>query len=561
MSKSPQPTAPRATETESDGFALAVARLSIDKPLRNARLQQVQQHLINNRFLQAERELKDFLARQPDDADALSLMARAQVRQGRPLEALPFLDRCLAAAPGFASARYNRAHLNFQWARQDAALADLDQLLTDEPGNPVFMEMQAQVLETVGRSEEALAIWEQLARAHPRRAESWIRYGHALRALGHPERCIEAYRAAIAAQPTSGRAYWALADLRTFRFDDNDIEAMRAQLKRRDMTPHDHSALQYALGKALEDRGAYEQSFHHYDQGALALRQQIQYDASTLTRGVDDNIRVFTPAFFAQRAEAGCMAPDPIFVLSRPRSGSTLVEQMLSSHSAIEGVGELPFIRNLAKRLGKGRDKEYATGYLQALQELDAASIRALGEEYLASVAPMRKLGRPFFVDKMPANAYFVGLIRTILPRARIIDVRRHPAGCCLSIFKSFTRSGVLRLSELGLFYRDYVRLMAHFDRSQPGLVHRVIYEELVDHPRAVLEAVLGYLGLPFEEGCLRFHDNQRRVVTPSSEQVRRPISRAAVDHWRHYEPWLGPLLESLGSVAEQYPVVPADLQ
>ncbi|MFO1339480.1 MAG: sulfotransferase [Burkholderiaceae bacterium] len=562
MKKSqPTPTAAASNTPPADAFSLAQARLGAERPLRNARLQQIHQTLQNNRLLQAERELNDHLARAPRDADALSLMARAQLRQGRRTEALAFLDRCLDELPGFAAARFQRAQLRFQLGRHDPALADLAALLDKDPANPLFLETRANLLETVGRDDEALAIWQRLAEAHPRRTESWLRYGHALRAMGRQADCIAAYRRAIDTRPGCGAAYWSLADLRTVRFDDADLAAMQAQLKRADLPPDDRTALQYALGKAFDDQGDHARSFAHYEQGAAGLRQRIQYDPDTLSRGVDEHMALLTEAFFRERDGAGCQSAEPIFVVSRPRSGSTLVEQMLASHPAIEGIAELPYIRAIALRLGQSDDRAYGTTYLKGLARLEPAALRALGEEYLASVAPHRRQGRPHFIDKMPANFYHLGLIRLILPRARIVDVRRHPAACCLSIFQSYTRKGVLRLPELGRFYRDYVRLMAHMDRVQPGAVHRVVYEQLVRDPEGELRALLAHLGLPFDEACLRFHETQRKLLTPSSEQVRRPIFGDAVDKWRRYEPWLGPLLDSLGPVATQYPAVPDELR
>lgn len=561
MKNPPQAPAHATTTAPADAFASAQARLAAERPLRHARLQPTLQNLQNNRLLQAERELKDFLARSPRDADALALMARAQVRLGRQADAVACLDRCLAEAPGFAAARFQRAQLHFQRGRHGEALADLAALLDRDPGNPVFLEARANWLESLGRDDEALAIWQQLAEAHPRRTESWLRFGHALRALGRQEACIAAYRRAIDTRPGCGSAYWSLADLRTVPLGEADIAAMQAQLQRTDLSPDDRTAMQYALGKAFDDRGDPARSFAHYDLGAMGLRQRIQYDPDTLSRGVDEHIALLSEAFFAERAAAGCPSSEPIFVVSRPRSGSTLVEQMLASHPAIEGIAELPYIRAMALRLGRSDDRAYGTSYLKGLARLEPAALRALGEEYLASVAAHRRQGRPHFIDKMPANFYHLGLIRLILPKARIVEVRRHPAACCLSIFQSYTRKGVLRLPELGRFYRDYVRLMAHMDRVQPGAVHRVVYEELVRDPQAELRRLLAHLGLPFDDACLRFHETRRKVLTPSSEQVRRPVYADAVDRWRRYEPWLGPLLDSLGTACTSYPAVPDDLR
>jgi hypothetical protein len=270
---------------------------------------------------------------------------------------------------------------------------------------------------------------------------------------------------------------------------------------------------------------------------------------------------LFTPQFFAARAGWGCSAPDPIFVVGLPRSGSTLVEQILASHSQVEGTQELPDIITLARRLG-GRARKASEGrYPEALAELTSADLRSLGEEYLARAAPHRKRGAPFFIDKMPNNWAHLGLIRLILPNAKIVDARRHPLGCGFSAFKQHFARGqgfTYDLTDIGRYYADYVDLMAHFDAAQPGCVHRVIYEAMVADPEAETRALLAACGLPFEDACLRFYENDRAVRTASSEQVRRPIFTEAAEHWRNYDAWLGPLKAALGPVLAAYPEAPA---
>ena len=551
----------RAKPAPTDSFALAAQRLEGQRPLRSARLQQIAGHIAGGRLDIAQMELKEHLARRPDDADAISLMARAQVRLGRRREADTLLARCLELAPDFDAARFNHAHLLFQLNKPDAALGQLDRLLQRDPGNPLYRQLKANILETTGENEKSVAICEQLAAENPDRAESWISYGHALRALGIQEKSAGAYRRAIECQPSSGLAWWSLANMKSVRFGETDIDAMLEQLKRSDIPSEDRLHLQFALGKAYEDAGAYERAFEQYAKANATMRLRIHYDPDTLTAGVAANKKLFTPEFLRSRSGTGCAAPDPIFVLGRPRSGSTLVEQILSSHSSIEGTAELPYITALAARLEGREGLAYATGYLKELAGLDASTLQALGEEYLSDTRAYRKLGRPFFIDKKPANFQHVGLIHLILPNAKIIDVRRHPAACSLSLIKHHSSAGHPRLAELGRLYRDYVELMAHFDCVLPGRVHRVIYEDMVADPESEVRRLLGYLGLPFEESCLRFYETRRTVLTPSSEQVRRPISGEAVDYWRNFEPWLRPLIASLGSVFTAYPSVPEELR
>ncbi|MET0247352.1 MAG: sulfotransferase, partial [Sphingomonas sp.] len=276
-------------------------------------------------------------------------------------------------------------------------------------------------------------------------------------------------------------------------------------------------------------------------------------DPDKVTRNVDSAIRRFTPGFFAARSGQGYPAADPIFIVSMPRSGSTLIEQILASHSMIEGTEELYDLERIALDLAPG---EPAGSYLNRIGDLTASQLRDLGRHYIDATQRHRHTDRPFFTDKMPSNWVFTGLIHLILPNAKIVDVRRHPMACGFANFAQHYNWGInfaYDLTDIGSFYRDYVRQMAHFDQVSPGLVHRVIHEELVGNLEGEVRRLLDYLGLPFEEGCLRFHETDRAVHTPSSEQVRQPVNRRGFDTWRNYEPWLGPLKESLGEVLENY--------
>jgi tetratricopeptide (TPR) repeat protein len=446
--------------------------------------------------------------------------------------------------------------------RYSAALAELDRLLAEDPDNPHFRQMKARILAIIGENEESVMMWEALASENPHRAESWVNYGDSLRVTGSPKESIAAYRRAISCRPSYGQAYWSLANLKTFRFEPADIVAMNEQLLRADLAQGDRSGFQFALGKAYEDTGDYGRSWEQYAKANAAMRVHSTYNPDAHSAVVRANKALFTPEFFRSRDGWGCKSADPIFVLGRPRSGSTLVEQILSSHSAIEGTAELPYIGNLNKRLAgrQGHGVALDTDSLEALAALGPAETEALGEEFLESARLHRKTARPFFIDKKPDNFLFTGMIRMILPNAKIIDARRNPAASCLSTFKLYSVKGRLRITELGRNYRDYVELMAHFDRVLPGRIHRVIYEDMVADSETQIRKLLDYLGLPFEESCLRFYETKRTVLTPSSEQVRRPITTDAVDYWRHFEPWLGPLIQSLGSVLTAYPSVPEEL-
>jgi tetratricopeptide (TPR) repeat protein len=542
-----------ATASAPDSFALAEDRLSAQRPLRNPRLQKIASHLESDRLERAEKELDDYLARHPDDADAISLMARAKLSAGRRNEALSLLARCVELAPDFAVARFNYANLLLQLDRLSAAQDELDTLLLADRSNPLFRQMKADILIATGESGQALAIFEQLAAENPGRAVAWVNYGHTLRAMGMQEKSIGAYRRAIEVRPSFGLAWWGLANMKTVRFNETDIATMQEQLNRADITADERVALQFALGKAFEDLRAYDSSYAQYAKANATMRLRADYDPGFVTARVASNKALFSPAYLQSRNGVGCKSPDPIFILGQPRSGSTLIEQILSSHSAVEGTAELPYIPAIAQRFG--------TDYPKILAEVEPSALAALGEAYLADTRPHRKLSRPFFVDKKPGNWIHAGLIHLILPNAKIIDARRNPAATSLSVFKHYHRKSRPRLAELARVYRDYVELMAHFDSVLPGRIHRVIYEEMVANPEAEVRKLLDHLGLPFEESCLRFYETERTVLTPSAEQVRKPITGDAVDHWRHYEPWLGALIKGLGTVLTEYPSVPEELR
>ena len=550
-----------AAPAKSDSFVRAARRLAARRPLRTPHLREIASQLQGDRMELAEKELAEHLARHPDDADAIMLAARAASGRGDHRKAATLLARCLDLAPDFAAARFEYAKLLIRLSRFGAVQREVDLLLNEDPSNPLFRQMKAGLLGTFGRDKESLTIWEGLVAEDPDREQSWIMYGHALRAMGLGEKSIAAYRKAIAFCPSNGVAWWSLANMKTARFSDADIGVMQEQLKRSDIASDDRIDILASLGKAREDQRAYDKSFDYYARANAIMRLRIDYDWDDIAELLVRNKALFTPGFLRSRSDAGCKAPDPIFILGRPRSGSTLIEQILSSHPAIEGTAELPYIAALAGRLEDCECREFGTDYPDVLGKLDSSALTKFGEEYLEDTRVHRKLGRRFFIDKNPSNWFHIGMIHLILPNAKIIDARRNPAACCLSMFKQKFSDTNLRLSELGRFYRDYVELMAHFDRVLPGRVHRVIYEDMVANPEAEVRKLLDYLGLPFEESCLRFYETERTVRTPSSEQVRRPISGDAVDHWRHYEPWLGALTKSLGSVLTEYPSVPEELR
>jgi tetratricopeptide (TPR) repeat protein len=440
------------------------------------------------------------------------------------------------------------------------ALAQIDVLTGRDPRHPGYANLRAAILARLGEYEQAVAVYQRVLAEHPAQPKGWMSYGHALKTLGRQADCIAAYRRALDLQPGLGEAWWSLANLKTVRFDAGDLAAMSDQLARPDLSDDDRLHLHYSLGKAFEDAGRYAESFDHYSQGAALRHGQLDYHADETTAEVARAKALFTPAFLKAREGQGSQAPDPIFIVGLPRSGSTLVEQILASHSQVEGTMELPDLIVMARRLGGKVQRGADSAYPEMLAGLSPDALSDLGQEFLDRTRVQRKTGRPLFIDKMPNNWIHAGLIHLILPNARIIDARRHPLGCCFSGFKQhFARGQAFSydLTDIGRYYADYVDLMAHVDAVLPGRVHRVIYEEMVEDPERQIRALLDYCGLPFEDGCLNFHQNDRAVRTASSEQVRQPIFKDAVEHWQNYESWLDPLKAALGPVLPAYPRAP----
>jgi hypothetical protein len=348
-----------------------------------------------------------------------------------------------------------------------------------------------------------------------------------------------------------------LANLKTFRFTDADIAAMSAQLARDDLTADDRLHFQFALGKAYEDRGKDDACFDYYEQANRTRRGQLDYDADEMTAQRKRAQATLTAEFFAARTGFGDPAPDPIFILGLPRSGSTLIEQILSSHPAIEGTMELPEISAMARQLGARRRKTDENLYPEILGDLSRERCVELGAKFLERTQVQRKLGRAFFIDKMPHNFLHIGLIHLVLPNAKIIDARRHPMATAWSVFKQhFARGQAFSydLVDIARYYQDYVALMDHFDQVLPGRIHRVVHEHLVGDTEAQVRAILAYCGLEFDPACLKFFENDRAVRTASSEQVRRPISREGLDQWRRFEHRLGAAQTILAPVIAAYP-------
>jgi len=507
--------------------------------------------LNENRLDVAERILKPHLHDDPFDVFAIRMLAELAARIGRWRDAEHLLRRAVELAPGFTAARANLALVLGRTGRPAEALELLEQVFVDEPEDLGHWNLKAATLGRLGDFEESIQLYEDVLKRSPRQPGVWLSYGHMLKTIGRQEEGIAAYRKALELKPSSGEAWWSLANLKTVKFDDQDIAAMEKALSSARLTDEERFHLDFALGKAMHDAGRPNEAFRHYKAGnALRLKKQ-PYDSSRITQTVNRCIELFTAEAFAERT-AGCEVPDPIFIVGMPRAGSTLVEQILSSHGLVEGTSELPEIPSIAQRLGR---------YPKKMLTLGAEERRELGEEYLKRAAVHRRSDRPFFIDKLPNNWVFVPFIQLILPNAKIIDARRHPLGCCFSNFRQHYAHGQAfsyDLTDMGRYYSEYVRLMAHVDAVLPGRVHRVIYERMVDDTEAEVRALLDYCGLEFEPQVLEFYKTERAVRTASSEQVRRPIYRDATEEWRAYESHLGALKKALGPVLQSYPKAPA---
>ncbi|WP_313808646.1 tetratricopeptide repeat-containing sulfotransferase family protein [Sphingobium sp.] len=525
---------------------------AIDASAADPALRQAAVALLDNRLNLAEPILRGRLKDNPFDVAAIRMLAELAGRIGRNADAEKLLRRALELAPGFIAARANLATALHRQNRMAEALEELDRL--QDQANPAHANLRAAVLGRLGDFDEAIALYEEILARVPGQPKIWMSYGHALKTVGRTADSIAAYRRATALRPAFGEAWWSIANLKTAAFGAADITAMEHALPDRQASAEDRFHLHFALGKALGDQGDPQAAFAHYAEGNRLRRVAQPHDAARTSGAVDAAIGLFTPDFLAARQGMGCPAPDPIFIIGLPRAGSTLIEQILSSHSQVEGTMELPDLPALVAELRQEGD------WPEMLRGLDPARLRALGEAYVERTRIQRREGRPFFIDKLPNNWLHAGLIRLILPNARIIDARRHPLDCGYSNFRQhFARGQAFSydLGDIGRYYVDYVRLMAHFEAVLPGRIHRVVHERLLDDPEGEVRALLAALGLPFEQACLSFHENRRAVRTASSEQVRRPINREGEGQWRAVEAQLQPLIAALGPVLDHYPDAP----
>ena len=493
----------------------------------------------------AEQMIRAFLLQQPAHVEGMRLLARIGMKLGVLDDAEFLLESVLQFAPDYHAARHEYAQVLADRHKHLQALEQTARLLALEPRSPVFRALQGNALMGLGRHDEALEVFFELRGETPANPTLHLSIAHALKTVGRQEEAIDSYRRAAEVRPTFGDAYWSLANLKTYRFTDDEIARMRRFESDPGVPLVDRYHFCFALGKALEDRGEYPQAFHFYERGNALKKEETRYDRAGFERTARRQRQICTREFFAARQNVGCGQADPIFIVGLPRAGSTLIEQILASHSCVEGTKELAEIPRLVHQLN-GRE---SADYPDVLATLSAGQLKSFGEQFIADTRIYRSTARAFFIDKMPNNFRHIGLIHLILPNAKIIDARREPLACCFSNFKQLFANGqefTYSLEDIGRYYRTYVELMQHWDEVLPGKVLRMQHEDVVEDLEGSVRRLLQFCGLEFEPACLEFWKTERNVRTASSEQVRRPIFKEGLDQWCNFEPWLGPLKEAL---------------
>jgi tetratricopeptide (TPR) repeat protein len=503
----------------------------------------------------AEALIRAYLLKHGDHIEAMRLLARIGIAHKIYFDAQVLLAAVLERAPEYKAARHEYAFVLTELHRHQEALTEIEKLMADDPHSRPLQVLRASARVGLGDHEGAIALYRELLRGDAADAEAHLSIAHALKTLGQTQPAIESYRRAASCRGDFGDAYWSLANLKTYRFTEPELARMRSVVAAPATGLADRYHLHFALGKALEDARDFAASFEQYRLGNALKLPECRYRAELIERNTEHQIRVCTREFFAARTGYGDPSPDPIFIIGLPRSGSTLLEQILASHSQVEGTQELPNVQQIVSRLRGFGPEAQEPRYPHILESLSAADFRQLGANYLTETRVYRT-GKPYFIDKMPNNFRHVGLIHLMLPNARIIDARREPMACCFSNFKQLFANGqefTYSIEDIARYYRTYLELMRHWDRVLPGRVLRVLHEDVVDDLEGNVHRLLDFCGLEFEPQCVAFHETRRSVRTASSEQVRQAIYREGLDQWKHFEPWLGELKDALGDALTRY--------
>ena len=508
---------------------------------------------------QAESLVRAYVLEHGDHVEALRLLARIGIQREALDEAERLLESVLMRAPDYAAARADYAGVLHTRQKYLRARQEMNTLLELEPANRDYLKLYAAACVGLGDYEPAIRRYRQMlagAASGTETADLHLWLADLLRTVGRQPEAIEDYHAAIAARPDSGKVWWSLANNKTYRFAEEEIARMRTIEAAPATSPVDRYHLCFALGKALEDQKNYADSWRYYERGNALKHAEVRYLPEITETHARLSKQVCTREFFAARQAWGAADPDPIFIVGLPRSGSTLIEQILASHSHVEGTQELAEVQRIVMELrGRGRDPDNPR-YPRVLSELSAEEFLRLGARFLTETRVYRRTGRPFFIDKMPNNFRDLGLIQLMLPNAKIIDCRREPMACCFGNLKQLFASGQefsYTINDIARYFRTYLEIMRHWNVALPARILTVFHEDVVDDLEGSVRRILDFCGLPFEPACLEFHKTRRHVRTASSEQVRQPISREGIEQWRHYEPWLASLRAALGDAVSSY--------
>jgi tetratricopeptide (TPR) repeat protein len=503
----------------------------------------------------AEKILKKLLSREPDNVRALRMLGNIAVEAGRTRAGRQLIRRSLELEPGFVPAWNDLANLEMKQDRYAEALEAVEKSMAIDPGLAQTWIIKGNILTRAQRHEESLTAYEKALELNPESAGALSAMGHVLKTIGRQPESIDAYRRCIARQPAFGEAYWSLANLKTFRFNEEEVKVMSDMVEREALPGETRVNFYLSLGKHYENEKDYDTAFEHYRLGNELRRQREIYDPVQTQVVHDRIIEVFGKEFFAERQGWGDPDDAPILVVGLPRSGSTLIEQILASHSQVEGTMELPDLSRITAELSKRSPRR--SEYPEAIELQDRDQVAAMGRDYIESTMRYRS-GKPFFIDKMPNNFVHIGLLHLILPNAKVINARRHPLDSCLGSYKQLFFKGqsfTYDQFELGHYYLQYQRIMDHWHEVLPGRVLDVHYENMVRDQENETRRLLEFLGLPWEDRVLRFYETERAINTASSEQVRQPIYTKALNFWRHYEPHLGELIETLEPLLAELPV------
>jgi tetratricopeptide (TPR) repeat protein len=504
----------------------------------------------------AENILREYLPRSSEDVEALRMLARIDLESNEFEEAESLFENALRLKPEYIAARMDYIRVLLARRKYLRARQEAEGLLNIESGNTVYLSLCAAACGGMGDHEQAAALYRQLIAASPESTDLRVMFGHSLQTLGRQKEAAESFLKAIELRPSFGDAWWSLANLKTYRFTESQIARMRVEESSADAHHVDRYHLCFALGKAFEDQQQYALSWQFYERGNALKRAESRYSPDIFEAFTRKQTELCTAQFFAERAGFGVPDLDPIFIVGLPRSGSTLIEQILASHSQVEGTQELPDIQRIVQEMGRDQSSpgnpclhpDAEDTYPGVLTVISLQDIRGLGERYMKDTRIYRT-GKPFFIDKMPNNFHHIGLIHLMLPNAKIIDVRREPMACCFSNLKQLFAGGQefsYGTEEMARYYKSYLELMRHWDTVLPGRVMRVCYEDVVENLDGSVRALLDFCGLPFDPACIEFYKTGRTVCTPSAEQVRQPIFRDGLEQWRNYEPYLGGLEDAL---------------